>query len=67
MGACPFSAMVHIHGCASKVEEVSTFHETCDIKITMLTFLSQANIYIVDTGISYCKENLHIDFDLALT
>ena len=27
MRACPFSAVVQMHGCASKVEEVSTFHE----------------------------------------
>ena len=46
MGACPFSAMVQMHGCASKVEEVSTFHETWDTKIAILTFLSQANIHI---------------------
>ena len=47
MRACPFSAMVQIHGCATKVEEVSTFHETWDAKIAILTFLSQANIHFI--------------------
>ena len=38
--------MVQMHSCATKVEEVSTFHETLDTKIAILTFLSQANIHL---------------------
>ena len=53
MRACSFSAMVQMHGCASKVEEVSTFHETRDTKIAILTFLSQANIHLKEQAYSF--------------
>ena len=39
--------MVQVHGCASKVEEVSKFHETRDTKLPIVTFLSQANMHLI--------------------
>ena len=43
MRTYPCSSMVQIYGRTTKFDKASTFHETSDTKIKILTFLGQAN------------------------
>ena len=44
---CTHCHIVQIHNCTARVDRVSTYHETSDTKLAILTFLNQTNIHTI--------------------